>query len=102
MGMEVDPEMQMSDQQILLMVAEAGILLEELEDSERQLVSFKVEKKTRKMKCQFCEFKGSSMMDESVHPLAWAVCIFLLVCLGLYSLILAPFIIGIFVQQKHR
>jgi hypothetical protein len=42
------------------------------------------------------------MMDESVHPFAWAICLFLFIFLGLYSLALAPFILGIFVQQKHR
>jgi hypothetical protein len=51
MGVSIDPEMQMSDQQIMLMVAEAGMILEELEEQERKLVSFKVSKKTRKMKC---------------------------------------------------
>jgi hypothetical protein len=51
MGIEVDPEMQMSDQQIILMMAEASMILEDLEEQERQIVSFKISKKTRKIKC---------------------------------------------------
>jgi len=46
MGIEVDPEMQMSVQQIMLMMAEASMILEDLEEQERQIVSFKISKKT--------------------------------------------------------
>ena len=96
-GLQIDPEMQMSDQQIMLMVAEASMILEELEEQERQIVSLKVSNKTRKIKCQYCEHKGSSMMEESVHAVGWVICLFLLICFGLYSLIITPFILGIFV-----
>ena len=89
--------MQMSDQQIMLMVAEASMILEELEEQERQIVSLKVSNKTRKIKCQYCEHKGSSLMEESVQAVGWVICLFLLICFGLYSLIITPFILGIFV-----
>lgn len=52
--------------------------------------------------CQFCENRGTSIIEERNTLVSYLVVIILIMCLGWYGLLLAPFCFGVLRQHIHR
>ena len=52
-GEDVDPEALLSQEELLLMVGEASLVIDQLEQHEEELVRFKMGQ-TKSIKCPFC------------------------------------------------
>ena len=50
-GFDIDPESQMSGDEITMMVAEAALLMDQLEMQEESILQFKMARRTKKFKC---------------------------------------------------
>ena len=60
-GEDVDPETLISPEQMLLMVGEASMVIDQLEQREEELVRFKMGQ-SKRIKCPYCEHTGRSVM----------------------------------------
>ena len=94
-GENVDPEAMLSQEELLMMVGEASMVIDQLEQQEEELVRFKMGQ-TKSIKCPFCQHVGRSVMEESNPPIAYVLCVVLLLLFGYLGVILFPCLLGVF------
>ena len=94
-GEDVDPEAQMSSFEMMAMMGEAAVVLERLDNTEREMKYFKMGA-AKRIKCCYCEHKGHSILEEYTPFYAYIICFIAYLVLGLFSLVILPCILGIF------
>ena len=94
MGEEVDPESRMSQQELMIMMGEASLVIDSLKMQEREIQYFQMGQ-VKRIKCPYCEHKGQSVLEEQTPIYAYLLCFALYILVGFYAVILMPCIAGI-------
>ena len=80
---------------MMAMMGEAAIVLQRLENTEREMKYFRMGA-AKRIKCFYCEHKGHSILEETTPFYVYILCFVSYLLLGLYCLVIVPCIVGIF------
>ncbi|CDW76028.1 UNKNOWN [Stylonychia lemnae] len=82
-------------------IEQAQMLMEQIQEAEEKIIRFHLGL-AKQIKCQFCEHKGSSIIEERNTYTAYLLSIIVLILLGWFGILFVPFCLGLLRQQIHR
>eukprot|EP00347_Sterkiella_histriomuscorum_P023465 403334541 len=93
--------MMMNRDEVDQFIEEAEYIIDEIQKAEDKLFRLQLGL-VKQIKCQYCEYKGPSIIEERNSTFAFLLAIIIIILMGWFGVLLTPFCFGIMRQQIHR